>query len=183
MPIGRGAPAGCRQTMRGSHRPLALIPGRGYTYQYNLRGRNVTAALKNRPVIAQERSMVRTAMRCFSGTPRSTKQNHKKCQNFISWFVISKPSSPARHARQAPLTRCNPTRHEASDTQTTPTASCSTTARENFATFIESLPTFRSKRTTLRSPSPACDTTRAAAHPLQSIVISCLHPSPIDLHN
>ena len=183
MPIGRGAPAGRRQTMRGSHRPLALIPGRGYTYQYNQRGRNVTAALKNRPAIPQERSMVHTAMLCFSGTPRCAKQNHKKHQNFIFPFVISKPSPSARHAHQAPLARCDPTRHEASDAQTTPAASCSTTARENFATFIENLPTFRSKRTTLRSPSPACDTTRATAHPLQSIVISCLHPSPVDLHN
>ena len=183
MPIGRGAPAGCRQPMRGSHRPLVLNTERGYTYQYNQRGRNVTAALKNRPAIAQERRMVHTAMLCFSGTPRCTKQNHKKHQNFISRFVISKPSSPARHARQAPLARCDPTRHEASDAQTAPVASCSTTAHENFATFIENLPTFRSKRTTLRSPSPACDTTRAAAHPLQSIVISCLHPSPLDLHS
>lgn len=183
MPTGRGAPAGCRQPMRGSHRPLALIPGRGYTYQYNQGGRNVTAALKNRPAVAQERSMVHTAMLCFSGTPRCAKQNHKKHQNFIFPFVISKPSPSARHAHQAPLARCDPTRHEASDAQTTPAASCSTTAHGNFATFIENLPTFRSKRTTLRSPSPACNTTRAAAYPLQSIFISCLHPSPIDLHN
>lgn len=183
MPTGRGAPAGCRQPMRDSHQPLALIPGRGYTYQYNQRGRNVTAALKNRPAIAQERSVVHTAILCFSGTPRCTKQNHKKHQNFISRFVISRPSPPARHAHQARLARCDPTRHEASNAQTTPAASSSTTARENFATFIENLPTFRSKRTTLRSPSPACDATRAAAHPLQSIVISCLHPSPLDLHS
>ena len=183
MPTGRGAPAGCRQTMRGSHRPLALIPGRGYTYQYNQRGRNVTAALKNCPAGAQERRMAHTATLCFSGTPRCAKQNHKKHQNFIFPFVISQPSPSARHAYQALLARCDPSRHEASDAQTTPAASCSTTARENFATFIENLPTFRSKRTTLRSPSPACDTTRAAAHPLQSIFISCLHPSPIDLHN
>lgn len=175
--------AGRRQTMRGSHRPLALIPGRGYTYQYNQRGRNVTAALKNRPAVAQERSMAHTAMLCFSGTPRCAKQNHKKYQNFISPFVISRPSPSARHAHQVPLARCAPSRHEASDAQTTPAASCSTTAPKNFSTFIENLPTFRSKRTTLRSPSSACDTTRAAAHPLQSIFISCLHPSPIDLHN
>lgn len=183
MPTGRGAPTGCRQPMRGSHRTLALIPGRGYTYQYNQRGRNVTAALKNRPAIAQERSMVHTAMLCFSVTLRCAKYNHKKHKNFISRFVISQPSPSARHAHQAPLARCDPSRHEASDPQTTPAASCSTTARENFATFIENLPIFRSIRTTLRSPSPACDTTRAAAHPLQSIVISCLHPSPPDLYN
>ena len=157
--------------------------GGGYTYQYNLRGRNVTVALKNRPAIAQERRMVHTAMICFSGTPRCAEQNHKKYQNFIPRFVISRPSPSARHAHQAPLAHSDPSRHEASDAQTTPAASCSTTARKNFATFIENLPTFRSKRTTLRSPSPACDTTRAAAHPLQSIVISCLHPSPFDLHN
>lgn len=157
--------------------------GRGYTYQYNQRGRNVTAALKNHPAVVQEWSVIHASTPCFSDSPRCAKQNHKKCQNFISRFVISRPSSSARHTHQARLARCDPSQHEASDAQTTPVASCSTTARENFATFIENLPTFRSKRTTLRSPSPACDATRAAAHPLQSIVISCLHPSPLDLHS
>ena len=157
--------------------------GGGYTYQYNQRGRNLTAALKNRSAIAQERSMIRPAMLCFSSTPRWAKQNHKKYQDFISPFVISRPSPPARHAHQAPLAHSNPSRHEASDAQTAPAESCSTTAHENFATFSENLPTFRSKRTTLRPPSPACDATRAAAHPLQSIIISCLHPSPLDIHS
>ena len=84
--------------------------GGGYTYQYNQRGRNVTAALKNRPAIAQERRIVHTATPCFSITPRCAEQNHKKYQNFISRFVISRPPPPARHAHQAPLAHSDPSR-------------------------------------------------------------------------
>ena len=149
--------------MRGSHRPLALIPGRGYTYQYNQRGRNVTAALKNRPAIAQERSMGHTAMLCFSSTPRCAKQNHKKYQNFISRFVISRPPPPARHAHQARLARCNPSQHEASDAQTAPAASCSTTAHENFATFSENSPLF-AQNAPLFAPLPPRATRHAPPH-------------------
>lgn len=113
----------------------------------------MTAALKNRPTVAQERSVVYTAILCFSDTPRCAEQNHKKYQNFISPFVISKPSPSARHAHQAPLAHSDPSRHEASDAQTTPAASCSTTAHGNFATFIENSPLF-AQNAPLSDPLP-----------------------------
>ena len=125
---------------------------RGYTYQYNRRGRNVTVVAKKKSGLPCDKPDVAHANHSFSVIKEHVFQNHKKLKNKLSSLVIllccALSRSPVRRlpgvvhpstSRQAVAPPC--------DRRTRPPCR----DEKNNTTFAPKSTPFRRKCTTLRS--------------------------------
>ncbi len=156
---------------------------RGYTYQYNRRGRNVTVGARKFSDLRCEAPDTAHTNRSHSTSKERIFQNHKKHKITLSPLVILLCCAPSRSPRRGlsegwcthrqadrPLPRL------AAAALALPVATRKTTrlSRQSPLLFVQNAPPFA-------TPPHAGDTTRALASALQSRCISCLHPSPSHL--
>lgn len=156
---------------------------RGYTYQYNRRGRNVTVGTQKFSDLRCDKPNTAHTNRSLSTSKERIFQNHKKQKITLSPLVIllrgALSRSPRRRLsgggcthRQAdrPLPRL------AAAALALPVATRETTrlSRQSPLLFVQNAPLFA-------TPPHAGDTTRALASALQSRCFFCLHPSPSHL--
>ena len=177
--------AGRRKSKRANATGRAAIDSdaqRGYTYQYNRRGRNVTVGAQKFSDLRCEAPDTAHTNRSLSTSKERIFQNHKKHKNSLSPLVILLCCALSR----SPVRRLSGVVHPSTSRQAVappcgcraalPIATRKTTrlSRQSPLLFAGNAPLF--------VPSPhAGDTTRALASALQSRCISCLHPSPSHL--
>lgn len=155
---------------------------RGYTYQYNRRGRNVTVAVQKLSGLRCEAPYTAHTNPSHSTSKERISRNHKKHKNNLFTPVIYLCCALSRSPLHRQSGRCplrqddRPLPHLAAAAPALPAAMRKTTrlSRQSPLLFAGNAPLFVPS-------SHAGDTTRALASALQSRCIFCLHPSPSHL--
>ena len=171
---GRGTSKGANATGRAA---IGSDAQRGYTYQYNRRGRNVTVGAKKNSDLRCDKPNTAHTNRSLSSTKERIFQNHKKHKNRLSPLVILFRCAPSRSPRRGlsgvvPPSTSRPAVAPPCGRRTRPPCR----NEENNTTFAPKSTPFRRKCTTLR-PFPTRgrhDTRPRIAHSASSQFL----PSP-----